>query len=379
MSRHPEPSPARRAAPAALLLLLVALLCAAPLPGLPMAERSARAAPPPDAPPGQPAADTPRSPPVEAEGCPEGQGAGSKSAVAFWSIGDDRDNPPVMARLGTEVARRMRCVAAARALLLHGGDSHNRHAFGLFARQALEQIAQAYGPIARLPATRLLLAPGNHEGVEGAREMRELLQTDDAATQPWHGWSSVREGPLLVVALSTEDRQLLLRGEGRQAAWLKGELARARRERLLPVLLMHRPPASLACGAHDRDSELARWGRVLEGLLDEGPGLVLAAHDHLYARVPLRGGWLGVLNGIGGAPLSRARSCAGALRLHAPTPEERIALRSGSLSADRFFGFVECQVSGKELLCQAINLRREVFDRFSLALPSALAAPVRAR
>ncbi len=295
--------------------------------------------------------------------------------LALWVVGDDRDAPRIRRRIAARISARMDLLSPATALLLHAGDSYT-DGFWADSDQGRAEALDTWLPLVTRPGVRSVWAPGNHEGEEGLRtllvEMARRagsrasgIELPPDPSMP-HGpaYGRARFGPLLVIEVSTEDRALLLGGKGAQATWLAASLELARREALLPVVLMHKPPASISCGHHSTSKSLAMWDRVLTGLIDEhGParGLVIAAHDHDYTRGRVAGSWVGVVVGNSGAPLSVRRPCPKVEVNHTPPRSERRAME--------YFGFLECRVSGGALACTELDPSGAPHDSFSVELP----------
>jgi len=298
--------------------------------------------------------------------CPEGHRT-ETVRQGFWFLADDRDNPAIQPVMARELARRMACTGVPRPVLLHGGDTYT-HGWLRPNETERHAILRAWQPLREVPGLRWLLAPGNHEGTEGARLLAREL---DAPTR----WPHARvDGRLRYLLLDTEDRHLVNGGVGGQAAWLQDQLRQAAAGGQLPVVVLHRPPAALSCGPHRDDAELRRWDRGLRALLGaagEGRGgLLLGAHDHVYSRGLFLPGWSGAVVGIGGAPLGIRQSCPGLARVVAPTRLERQALYAGTLDPRGVYGFLECLVDDNSLECKVILLNREVVDRFRVPLPA---------
>ncbi len=214
-------------------------------------------------------------------------GAGARG-VTFYGLGDTRSRPDV---LNAVVSRLLADVAGDPAhrqtFCLHAGDWVTRPDESSWDREFFA---------AGFPATREFLSRvpvmgcrGNHEG-----DGRLLRQTwPYPYPDPAGCWYSFDYGPVHVTVL---DDQADLSPGSPQDAWLRRDLASTGRPW---KLVLHHVPAWSA-GGHGVNREVR--ARLAPLFLRHGVLLVVAGHNHYYARCRAEGiTWLTL--GGGGAPL----------------------------------------------------------------------------
>ena len=138
------------------------------------------------------------------------------------------------------------------------------------------------------PGKTLYLAPGNHD-IRGRWSLRTFLQFFDAP------YSSFADGDTLLLFLCTEMPGEESRIEGDQLAWLKTELARPFRYKLV---FMHEPLFP-ALPHHGLDRHRPERDDLHRLFVQSGVSLVVAGHDHVYERA-VRDGIVYVICGRAG-------------------------------------------------------------------------------
>jgi predicted phosphodiesterase len=164
-------------------------------------------------------------------------------------------------------------------MIVHAGDAVNNPG----SAYEWERFLEITGP-----GKTLYLAPGNHD-IRGEGSFETFLQFFDAP------YSSFADGDTLFVFLCTEMPGEESRISGDQLAWLKTELARPFRYKLV---FMHEPlfPALPRHGLDRHRSERDDLHRLF---VRSGVSLVVAGHDHVYERA-VRDGVVYVICGRAG-------------------------------------------------------------------------------
>ncbi len=153
-------------------------------------------------------------------------------------------------------------------------------------------------------------------------------------------------GRLRFIGIDTEEA--LSQGSV-QYSWLKDELEKAQRDKLVPIPFFHK--AIYSVGRHGCDFELQR---ILEPLFREAKvRLVFQGHDHLYYRTN-RNGITYVVTGGGGAPLYDVK------------PE---LLQAGDV-AKSVHHLCVVDVQGSRIHIVARGLKGEVVDDFEIPMPA---------
>ncbi len=258
--------------------------------------------------------------------------AGTGERVTFYGIGDTRSRPDVLNAL---LARLLADVdgdpAHRQTFCLHAGDWVNRPDEASWDREFF---------VPGFPSTRDFLARlavmgcrGNHEG--DGRLLRKYWPYP--YRDPAGCWYSFDYGPVHVTVL---DDQADLSAGSPQVAWLEGDLAGS--ERPWKIVLHHVPAWS--AGGHRRNDtvrdELAPLFRRA------GVNLVIAGHNHYYARCEADGlTWLTL--GGGGAPLA------------VPDPSA-----AGVVKAGLTYHFARFEVDGDTMTVTVFRPDGSVLDRF---------------
>jgi hypothetical protein len=203
--------------------------------------------------------------------------------VRFGVYGDTRGGHAVHARLvASLLAEAPDFVVVTGDLVLRGSDEADWQRFFLVAGELL----------ARVP---FYLAVGNHDLGRAGDEQRRVDEVFAFPARPESAnWYSFDAAGLHFVMLDSNAY-----GDERQLAWLRTDLAAARRAgaRALFAVVHHGPYSR---GPHG-GSAIAR-DRYAPVLAASGVVLVFAGHDHIYQRGELNG-LRYIVSGGGGAPL----------------------------------------------------------------------------
>jgi len=214
---------------------------------------------------------------------------GDGTPFRFAVVGDTGDKSAAAAAN----ARRIR--AGRPAFVLHLGD------FAYVRYDALGFERRFFRPYRRLLRhVPFYPTPGNHDLTSRSAFARVFAPLDGGGHRYAFDW-----GAATFVSVSS----VSLARDAATAAWLRDTLAAVPPERWR-ILFLHEPPFSPGRKVVTRGLR-----RTLAGILAaERVDLILAGHDHLYARAtpvctgPPGAGTLQIISGGGGASLDRART-----------------------------------------------------------------------
>jgi 3',5'-cyclic AMP phosphodiesterase CpdA len=253
--------------------------------------------------------------------------------LTFAAVGDSGDGS------GAAVTLARRIAARRPDFLAHLGDL----AYPRATASAIDRrFFQPYGPLLR--ETAIVPVPGNHD-LRWGSVYRLLFDGAALARSPSRLHYAFDWGPAHFTVLSSRE---FADASAAERAWLHGDLERAR-GRPWQIVLLHDPLYSPG----------GKWSprmRALLGPLIEATGvdLVLAGHQHLYARTrPIcaeerRGGTVQIVSGGGGANLD-------AVGAHPNFP--RVVSTTH---------YVLVRVGPERLDAKAVDVDGRVIDRFRL-------------
>lgn len=255
--------------------------------------------------------------------------------LRFFAYGDSRSQMEEHDRVAAGMLAQIDKDPAWQSLLLHNGD------FAQYGDMAESWQTEFFGD--QLPRLRRLLAGmpilpaiGNHDG-NGSLFLRYF-------PLPWQNsrYGSFDYGPAHFVVL---DQYIPCHPGSSQYRWLEEDLSSAKRP--WKIIMLHEPGWS-AGGGHGNN----RAAQALDDLFQrQGVAVVLAGHNHYYARAEVNG-ILHLTLGTGGAPL------------YTPSP---------SMPHVQFvykgYGFGMFEIRGDRLYGEFLTVDGQAADRFEFQRP----------
>ncbi len=258
--------------------------------------------------------------------------AADETTLAFIVYGDTRSQPDVHDAVAGAILDLLAEADDHRTLLISTGD--------LVSNGDRESAwdEQFFSP--HLPRLRRLLAGAPLVASRGNHEKSGLLfQRYFPYPDGGRGWWSFDVGPAHFVVL---DQYRDYSPGSPQYAWLERDLAAT--DRRWRILVLHQPGWS--AGAHRNTEKVQRFLQPL--CVRYGVSLVLAGHNHYYARCDVDG-VQHITTGGGGAPL------------YTPRPDHPHVV-----AAAKAYHFCRVEIRGGELRFVAQDLDGRVLDAFTL-------------
>lgn len=270
------------------------------------------------------------------------------ASFRFAAYGDSRTDDAVRGRVRAAVERSGPAFSINSGDLVASGD----------VQAQWDEWFRTMEPL--LAVTPFVAAVGNHD-LGGGRFFRQfaLPRHPPAPGYEDEAYSSFDYGNTHFVVLYTESGSA---GDA-QERWLEADLARAAADPAIrwTVVTFHRPPYS--SGSHGSDTNLrTRWGPIFE---KHGVDVVFNGHDHHYERTfPMaggervgRGGVVYVVTGGAGAPVYAVGTSA------------------FTAASRAVHHFVEVNVTANTLTLAARDADGAVFDTAVLTHPAPLVVP----
>lgn len=252
------------------------------------------------------------------------------ASLVFYAYGDTRSGPDTQNSIVKNILTKIAADPASQTLVISTGDLMNDpDEQSLQENEFPPQPSSLRTLQASLPKVNVM---GNHDGTA---LFKKYFPYPFTSANDW----SFDYGPAHFTIIN---QYVELAAGTKRWEWLQNDLASSSKS--WKFILLHEPGWS--AGPHDNNASVQS---VIQPLaVKYGVNMILAGHNHYYARAVVNG-VVHLTTGGGGAPLY--------------DPEHSWPYVEKTIKA---FHYIKLQISGKTLTVQAISPQGEILDEFSI-------------
>jgi hypothetical protein len=250
--------------------------------------------------------------------------------LTFWVYGDTRSGPEIHDQIANEILRQVKVNPTTDTFMISTGDLMDiAEEASLQANEFSKNTPNIRELQASLPVVNIM---GNHDGTLLFKKYFPYPFTD---TFDW----SFDFGPAHFTVI---DQYIDLAEGTRRYSWLENDMASSKKP--WKIILLHE--SGWSAGPHDNNETVQN---LIQPLAERyGVDLVIAGHNHYYARAMVQG-VTHLTTGGGGAPLY--------------DPERGWPLVVKTIKAYHFLRF---SIDGQELTVEVISPEGELLDQFTI-------------